>query len=298
MLYIRCLESDINSWNMTHEGWTWRNVLSTYKSIENYTPREDPYSPSGIPSYHGTGGLLAITTSRPDTVDPIAAEFISSSVHAGLKLVEDFNSPGPGDRVGVGYYDFNIDNGVRDSAAHRFLSPLLNRATQPLDSSAHSNSPSMEPNGDLHRPQDIPYSISRHLTLAHHATVDKILLQPTGGGTGPLRAVGVEYMQYGVRKRAFLQANQRGRYSPIHESIGVIVTAGALLTPKLLMRSGIGPAEELRKANIPVHVDSPGVGANLQDHPAIGMLFKVQPSLAASKPCLRRHTHGCVLVPR
>jgi len=52
----------------------------------------------------------------------------------------------------------------------------------------------------------------------------------------------------------------------------VIVTAGAIDTPKLLMLSGIGPADHLRDFRIPVRVDSPGVGSNLDDH-VEGLVF-------------------------
>lgn len=46
----------------------------------------------------------------------------------------------------------------------------------------------------------------------------------------------------------------------------VLVTAGAIGSPKLLLLSGIGPAEELRRLGIPVVADVPGVGKNLHDH--------------------------------
>lgn len=52
----------------------------------------------------------------------------------------------------------------------------------------------------------------------------------------------------------------------------VIMAAGALITPKLLMLSGIGPADELLGHDIPVAVDLPGVGRNLVDHPEIPMI--------------------------
>ncbi|MFT4043137.1 MAG: GMC family oxidoreductase N-terminal domain-containing protein [Gordonia sp. (in: high G+C Gram-positive bacteria)] len=52
----------------------------------------------------------------------------------------------------------------------------------------------------------------------------------------------------------------------------VIVSAGAIDTPKLLMLSGIGPAEHLREMGVPVVLDSPGVGANLDDH-VEGLVF-------------------------
>jgi choline dehydrogenase len=46
----------------------------------------------------------------------------------------------------------------------------------------------------------------------------------------------------------------------------VILTSGAIGSPKLLMQSGIGPADHLRSVGINVHHDLPGVGSNLQDH--------------------------------
>jgi choline dehydrogenase len=50
---------------------------------------------------------------------------------------------------------------------------------------------------------------------------------------------------------------------------GVVLAAGALASPQVLMLSGIGPAEQLAKLEIPVCFDSPEVGKNLQDHPLV-----------------------------
>jgi 5-(hydroxymethyl)furfural/furfural oxidase len=49
----------------------------------------------------------------------------------------------------------------------------------------------------------------------------------------------------------------------------VILAAGALQSPAILMRAGIGPANALRALDIAVNIDSPGVGSNLRDHPAL-----------------------------
>jgi choline dehydrogenase len=56
---------------------------------------------------------------------------------------------------------------------------------------------------------------------------------------------------------------------------GVILAAGALRTPQLLMLSGIGPADELRKHGIAVIADAPWVGRGLQDHPAVMLPFRL-----------------------
>ncbi|MCP3722410.1 GMC family oxidoreductase N-terminal domain-containing protein [Paraburkholderia sp. CNPSo 3272] len=69
-------------------------------------------------------------------------------------------------------------------------------------------------------------------------------------------AVGVAYRQNGEEKVAYARSE-------------VIISAGALVTPKLLMLSGIGPAAHLADHGIPCVADLPGVGANLIDHPEV-----------------------------
>ena len=61
-------------------------------------------------------------------------------------------------------------------------------------------------------------------------------------------------------------------YDTVSARREVIVTAGSIDTPKLLMLSGIGPTAHLRELGVPVRVDSPGVGANLDDH-VEGLVF-------------------------
>jgi len=68
------------------------------------------------------------------------------------------------------------------------------------------------------------------------------------------RAVGVEYVQDG------------GSPTAVDADSEVILSAGAINSPQLLMLSGIGPADHLKAHDIPVVEDLPGVGRNLQDH--------------------------------
>ena len=56
---------------------------------------------------------------------------------------------------------------------------------------------------------------------------------------------------------------------------GVVLSAGALNSPRLLMLSGIGPADHLREHGIDVVADSAGVGQNLQEHPAVHLVNEV-----------------------
>lgn len=68
-----------------------------------------------------------------------------------------------------------------------------------------------------------------------------------------LRAVGLRY-------------THQGQTVAVRARREVILSAGAINTPAILMHSGLGPAKVLEAAGIPVRQDLPGVGANLQDH--------------------------------
>jgi choline dehydrogenase len=62
----------------------------------------------------------------------------------------------------------------------------------------------------------------------------------------------------------------------VHDAARIILCAGAFGSPHLLMLSGIGEAAQLLRHGIDVVHDSPGVGANLQDHPVAGLSFEMR----------------------
>ncbi|HTH73354.1 MAG TPA: choline dehydrogenase [Trinickia sp.] len=76
-------------------------------------------------------------------------------------------------------------------------------------------------------------------------------------------AVGVEYLHEGVRKT-------------VRARIEVILASGAIGSPQLLQLSGIGPGQLLQRAGVPVRVDLPGVGRNLQDHLQVRLVFRTR----------------------
>jgi len=55
---------------------------------------------------------------------------------------------------------------------------------------------------------------------------------------------------------------------------GVVLCAGSIGSPAILMRSGVGPKEDLTPLGIDTRHDAPGVGANLHDHPGVGLHFE------------------------
>lgn len=67
----------------------------------------------------------------------------------------------------------------------------------------------------------------------------------------------------------------RGRIEILRARREVILCAGALASPAILMRSGIGPAEDLSCLGIETVADLPGVGRNLQDHIEISLIYQL-----------------------
>jgi choline dehydrogenase len=85
-----------------------------------------------------------------------------------------------------------------------------------------------------------------NLTVQTHALATRVLFEGT-------RAVGVAYLL-------------NGETHEVHVTKEVILSGGAINSPHLLLLSGVGPAAQLAALDIPVVVDLPGVGQNLQDH--------------------------------
>jgi choline dehydrogenase-like flavoprotein len=91
-----------------------------------------------------------------------------------------------------------------------------------------------------------PAAVRDNLTIISKAQASRIVIENG-------RAVGVEYGR-GARRRTARAERE------------VLLAAGAINSPQLLLLSGIGPADELRAVGVPVVLDLPGVGKNLQDH--------------------------------
>lgn len=73
----------------------------------------------------------------------------------------------------------------------------------------------------------------------------------------------------------------------------VVLCAGAIHSPAILLRSGIGPAEELRRVGVVPLVDAPGVGQNLGEQPIVILALQLRPDAAAASPHARQN--GCLV---
>ena len=234
------------------------------------------------PVLHGVGGEWRVERQRLHW--PVLDAVAAAANEFGIPRTEDFNS---GDNEGVGYFEVNQRKGKRCSAADAFLVSAAAAAVVQRRS---------------------------NLEIVCGATVRRIVLERRGGQSyGPLSATGVE-VSFGPRQRggacdivridpttkvsssrpnspttvANAKRKNDGRDASIaSERSGggeIILCAGAIQSPALLQRSGIGPEHVLKAADIEtVHLNRPGVGHNLQDHLQLRLVFGVQ------------GPHGCTL---
>jgi choline dehydrogenase-like flavoprotein len=98
----------------------------------------------------------------------------------------------------------------------------------------------------------------KNLEVIGHAHATRIALE---AGPDGLRATGVEYR------------NAAGEMAVVHAAKDVVVSAGAVGSPQLLLLSGIGPKDELEALGITCLLDAPDVGKHLQDHLQLGLVF-------------------------
>lgn len=126
-----------------------------------------------------------------------------------------------------------------------------------------------------------------NLHIITHAVAAKIILEGR-------QATGVAYYQGGALHTVLARRE-------------VIISAGAFGSPQLLQLSGIGPAQELQQLGIPVVLDLPGVGQNLQDHidyvqtwrvpsdtATFGLSWRGAAKLAAAIPEWKKHRTGMI----
>ncbi|MCV7420450.1 GMC family oxidoreductase N-terminal domain-containing protein [Mycobacterium yunnanensis] len=110
-----------------------------------------------------------------------------------------------------------------------------------------------------------PVSGRPNLTVSTHSRAVKLHIDEN-------RCHGVDFVRRGERVTAYAEAD-------------VILSAGAVDSPRLLLLSGVGPAAELESVGVDVVHDLPGVGRNLHDHPLCGVVY------AATQPIPAGHTN-------
>ncbi|GAA5901199.1 hypothetical protein JCM5296_006295 [Sporobolomyces johnsonii] len=239
MAWTRGFKLDYDSWsNLGNTGWTWDSLLPYFMKSEKFTTP--------------TGNNLNVT--------PV----YDASVHGTEGPVEVSFSPYISEQF-TGFYDglrtlnVSVAEDLNDGGMHGVSWSMSTVSLGGLENQHRVTSQSAYID---------PIILSRaNLALMTGVQVEKVLWSSDKTHDGLVTATGVE----------FTQANSTSSSTfTISASQEVILSAGSIQSPQILELSGVGNASFLESLGISSVVDLPGVGENLQDHPAIVVVEKLK----------------------
>ncbi|KAH7125891.1 hypothetical protein EDB81DRAFT_201828 [Dactylonectria macrodidyma] len=251
-------------------SWSATNMRSYFKKLE-----KNMYLPSSIIGHGYTGWLGLSLTSLSLVVEDqkLLSHIISAAsamgksllglllntvVGLGQVLLRDINAPGQTSKAGLYQVPLAMTNSVR--GGHRDF--LLNTANAV--------------NSDGSRKYNLDMKLNTLVTKIRFDT----------SGSKP-RAIGVDYLEGASLYRADPRAGsaKASGSGSVDAAREVIISAGAFNTPQLLKLSGIGPKKELESFDIPVVVDLPGVGSNMQDRYEATVIGKTTSDFVITSKC-------------
>lgn len=250
-------------------SWKPSNMRKYYEILE----RCEYLRPNEGASGHGFKGWLGV--SRADATLALRDTKLLTIVKAaamtiGASLLGDFS-----ELLGIMRRDLNENGRARDLREGLYQIPMAISG------------------GKRSGPRDLLVETVKKgfpLTIRTNCLATRVLFSETPGPDGKPKAIGVEFLEgkslYKADPRA--PSNNAGR-APVKSKVlvtrEVILAAGAYNTPQLLKLSGIGPKDELAKFRIPVRVDLPGVGTNLQDRYEVGVVSELKDDFAILNGC-------------
>ncbi|KAL6917164.1 hypothetical protein ACHAPO_006028 [Fusarium lateritium] len=260
--HIATLTGD-NSWNPT-------NMKSYFKKLE-----KNMYLPSSIVGHGFKGWLGTSLTSLTLVLEDL--KFLSLIISAasatgkslvgflvhtlgglGQILLRDINAPGQTSKTGLYQVPLSMTNSVRGGPRDLIL--------------------------DTANAVNKDGSRKYHLDIKLDTLVSKIRFDKSGSKP---RAVGVDFLEgsslYTADPRS--TSTKPSDSGSVNAKREVIISAGSFNTPQLLKLSGIGPKKELESFDIPVLVDLPGVGTNLQDRYEATVIGKTAKDFAITSKC-------------
>jgi choline dehydrogenase len=238
MQWFRGHADDYDAWERAGAvGWNYAALLPYFRHSEAW---------EGGPSAHrGGDGPMRIT--RPKDPHPIAVAMIEGAAELGLAKLDEPNS---GDSEGSALANLNIAEGRRFSVVDGYLPAW-----------APPPAPGQVPVGAWDPAPAPPHNLT---VLTGSAAVRLGFAVSPSGSRSRARCDSVFHTVRGTLRRT-------------HARACVVLALGALGTPEMLVRSGIGDPAQLRALGVEVAAPLPGVGRNLQDHPLImGMNFRAR----------------------
>ena len=251
LLYHRGAAEDFDAWALP--GWGSEEMLESFRAVEAQT-RPDLKSSA----YHGIDGAVGV-----EDVRPRGAPTLERPAYRDLHEVTWPHVP---------------------AAQARYTNPLSSSFMEAALQAGFSENTDFN---DWSRPQEgvgrfqlqtrrgrRAHAAATHLRPARHranlhvrsgATATRVLLDERCAATGV----------------AYKDENGEEQVATVEPASGeVLLCAGAVNTPQLLMLSGVGPRAELQRHGLSVAVELPGVGHNLADHPAVVTGFTINEPLS------------------
>lgn len=300
MLWNRGGRADYDDWvQLGNPGWSWNDMLPYFKKSETYSPVQSSdiggqYSTREDKSVHGYAG--PVNVSFPNYTWNASIDLFNALNELGVPTAYD---PNAGDVAGASYLPFDLEpvTQTRNTARRAYFDKIVHRpnlwvatdktVTQLLFSGAQGNPDASTPvnqelslgqgtspgimggifgNGSVLNITALPpipplrvghakRSLLRTAWIKFKRSLNFFRRQNSSPSGSTLTATGVEFASDAQSQRQTVRATRE-----------VILAAGAIHTPQLLMLSGVGPANELEYFGIQTLVDLPGVGNNLQDH--------------------------------
>ena len=265
MIYIRGLDRDFDDWG---EEWSYEEVMPFYRRSVTQQDAQLRTSPLHAAERGASGGAVGgevhLSSIHPQDRDPISSQFVASCRAAGEAEVRDFN--GAHRREGAGYYQFLIREGLRDTPASALYGAKTALKTsgrltirtyaqavrvvldKPAVPSANvSGAGANDTKGSASRAPSSAFSLTSSLP----------------------RAIAVEYVTLPQSPLSSLTSSSHSLSSiptrlayAKHE---IVLSAGAVGSPKLLLLSGIGTRADLEALGVDVVREMEGVGRNAMD---------------------------------
>ncbi|KAL8690531.1 MAG: hypothetical protein Q9218_004046 [Villophora microphyllina] len=285
MCWNRGGQDDYNAWAaLGNPGWDWEGMLPYFIKSETYTPvysadiaRE--YSINYNPAVHGTSGPVQV--SYPRYFYPQSTNLFAALNYLGVPTEFD---PNDGSSAGAAFVPTDLDpnSQTRSDARRTYFDPYVSRpnfhvitgqhVTRILIEGVGSNyevsnpTPGGNENGNgmngMASNEGFGFGPGGSTPALDNSTTPPRLLRRQSPATSNLRVTGVEFAANASEARRTITATRE-----------VIVAAGSLHSAQLLQLSGIGPSSLLNTYGIPVALDLPGVGNNLQDHCLVGTFY-------------------------
>ncbi|KAJ8693074.1 hypothetical protein PTI98_010323 [Pleurotus ostreatus] len=232
---------DFDQWAETigDDSWSFKNFAKYFRKFEHFVanPVFSPYTSFSSPDPSEKEEEIGLT-------GPVEVGFFNYVSETSKSFVRSCIN------VGIPYTpSFNGASGT--AGVSRVMTYIDSNGTRVSSESAYLT------DEVLSRP---------NLTVAIYAHTTRILFSEPENGNP--RAIGVEIASTKDRDVA-----EPKKYKVFAKN-EIVLSAGAVHSPHILMLSGIGPSEHLSAHNIPTVVDLPAVGANLVDHPIVDFIFK------------------------